>query len=306
MMKTEGTSQTFGQLVVLGDQIINTGEGSFNPSVSSTGIVPQDTIVTIVEDATSSTPQGSLNSSIALAAASSNQSATAVVPAGSASMANSLSANMATNMPNVVGYAVIVGSSVKLKEEIDKALLEARRFDLLTTYRSKKSEPIHFNSLKSPNLQAKLIYNFYTEDEEDIRAQEDQSVDPLLNSRPSDVPRYVELSWNAVDVTEPLAGTVEFAKVNQSLRKETFSNRRGQTSAVASNFAFSSAKQKKKFNPIVQDGVNKKIVDIHEPELAFSSIANSNAFANVVGVTVDVQSNAPASSNIPFSNMVKA
>jgi len=151
-----------------------------------------------------------IKSNAAIAAASSNNNA-AIIVSNNSLISQSPSkknyfgyilGNFSKVIPNVEEHILVPGSTIKSKEEVKRALTEAQKVDLTISLKSKTSESIEFNGLKTPGLDATLRYNFFTEDEEDILTQEDPDRDPLLTNKPISVPRYVELNWGNIEVTE--------------------------------------------------------------------------------------------------------
>jgi len=260
--------------------------------------IPEETIVKVIRQTADVEPitklgrigalPSKIRSNIAVAAASANKSATVVLPKEEffkpsrrpLNLVGSILNDIAKVTPKIEEIAIVIPSCIKDKLEIKEALEEASKVNLTITLKSKQSESIELNTLKIPILEPNFIYNFFVEDEEDIEEQEDQANDPLLDHRPIDTPRYVELKWNIVNVTEPLKGTELEAQRNQKIRKETFFEKRGTIGHTSNNFRDSVERKQKRTKPIRKDGIKRKIVDIHKPELGFKKIANQKVFTN--------------------------
>ena len=274
---------------------------------------PVDTLVTLIAN----TPEATVRlgcktkATISMAAASSNGNATVTVNSTDIIMKTpqtlegSILNSIATVVPNTKVIATVLGSSVKSQEEIRSALTEAQKIDLSITLRSKRSESIEFNTIKKPRLQVDFVYNFFTEDEEEVETQEDQKLDPLLKRRPADTPRYANLTWAITQVTEPLAGTEQDVKESETLRRQIFSKPRGKFAVGTHTLPFSAQSSVKDVEPFVQEGLKKEVADIHNPEKVFASVANDGAFANSVSMTLNVSTQNKVISEIPFKNISK-
>jgi len=338
MAKIEGTSQTFGQLIISNQnyasptaaQTTQAIEGSIKSNTASTAesidstiggsvasnrlaesssVVPVDVLVEVVQNTASNSTAISSDkkTSIAMAAASGQSRPTAVVDADNvvdrALTTNSLLGGVATVVPNVVEYVTVLGSSVKTQDEIREALTEAQKIDLSITLRSQKSEAIEFNTLKKPGMSTKFLYNFFSGSETNIQEQEDQSKDPLLTKRPVDTPRYVDLRWAVTEVTEPLAGTEGVVRQNAALRRQVFSQPRGQMSLSTNLMPFSVEKKKKILEPYKRDGLSKKVVDMHEPEKIFSALANDGMFSNKVSMKIETSTQDSVIDEVPYKQV---
>jgi len=179
---------------------------------------------------------------------------------------------------------------------------EAEKVNLSFVLKSKESESIEFNSLHTPDLTVEFVYNYFIDDESNVETEEDQSQDPLLNTRHHAVPRYAELKWDVSHVTEVLAGTEEVAHENTNLKRSTLYNRKAVFGRDSTNFQESLQKQRVKTTPLSGDGAPTEVVDIHSPERGFSAIANDREFASTVTVTVGTQDQKATVLTIPFDS----
>lgn len=251
-----------------------------------------------------------IKSDIAIAAASSNKGATVVLPKTkfvnptkrSDQLVGSILNDVAKIAPNVEETVVVISSHIKSQAEIKEALEESRKVDLTITLKSKRTESLELNTLKVPELNTNFVYNFFTNDEEDIEEQEDQENDPLLEDKPIDVPRYLDLRWNIVDVTEVLAGSE--AKIRRQ-KGDIFKRSRGVSGHNSDSFSNSVEKKKKKIAPIQREGINRKIVDVHNPEEAFKKIANKTLFANSLPAVLSTVFNEDDLFSIPIREKEK-
>jgi len=282
-----------------------------NVAVLAGSVAPQDTLVSVIANTVDKIAEGSSlgckeKATIAMAAASTNKAATVAVASEllvvdqPQTLFGSALNSVATVLPNVTETFIVLGSTLKEKEEIKKALTEAQKVDLSFTLRSKQSESIEFNNLKRPTLEVGFSYNFFVEDEEDIEEQEDPTKDPLLNHRAVDTPRISDIRWPVISVTEPLAGTEVEVKKNEALRQETFGKPKGQFSVSTFSLPHSINKSQKDQELYFQDGLSRQVTDIHSPEIVFDAIANDAVFANKVGATLNISVQGSVINEIPF------
>ena len=274
---------------------------------------PIDVLVTLIANTSQATVGLGCKekATISMAAATSNKNSIVAVQSDAlvqrlpSTLQGSALNSIATVAPNTTITAMVLGSSVKSQEEIKKALTEAQKIDLSITLRSKKSESIEFNTVKKPRFEVDFLYNFFTRDEEEVEVQEDQKLDPLLKHRPVDTPRYANLMWTIAHVTEPLAGTEEVVKKNKELRRDTFAQPAGQFSLGTHTLPFSTQSSAKNVNPFIQDGIQRDVADINQPERVFSAVANDGSFANSVSVTLNVSTQNKVISELPYTNINK-
>lgn len=309
LFKKEGTSQTFGQLVLipsLGDVA-----ALLDRDYANSTIVPQDITVKLVfNDRTPFLGSDSLSdkdrSKIALAGFSENKdpvvAITAKADTGEVVLEGSSLNSFSRVKQNEIDHAIIVGSSYKPREEIKKVLQEAGKIDLMITLKSKDSEDINFNTLKEPELQASFTYNFFIPEEKDIISEEDPSKDPLLKNDIFNVPRYVELRWTPTKVTEQLTLQEKVGNQQeiQKMKREVFAKYRGSTSSEAAVFKDSFERSKKRTNLIAKEGRKMEVTDIHKLDTAFESISNSQVFTNSVNVVMNVQGQVSNVSDVPI------
>lgn len=219
---------------------------------------------------------------------------------GRSSLFGSALGDFATATPNVVDYVVVRGSTVKRKEEIQKAVEESQKVDFSLALKSQHSDSVEFNNIKTPDLEVEFVYNFFAEDEEDIESQEDPEKDPLLEERPISVPKYVELKWNPAQVTEIVTGTEEATTKNKKVRRGFFALPKGNFSDRSLSLPNSITRNRKSVNFLKKDGLNRSVMDIHKLERAFDFIANSRAFGNSVKTVVNVEDTDGVVTSIPI------
>lgn len=296
--KKEGTSQTYGQLVIFPSKQDNVP--------LNTGAVlqsPRDIIVKLVPNG-----GGQLNlarivdsdrSKICLAAFSANRQAvinlSAAFDVDGAFKESSKQeiANISSVVQNIEDFAIVVGGS-KNTTELANILKEAAKVDLFVNLRSRESEVLEYNNLQTVGLSSKFIYNFYIPEETNILSQEDQTKDPLLKTDIFNVPRYVKLSWPSIQLKQPLSDKEsDFLKV--------FPKITGVVGYGSYDFKNSFQKSAKKTNLINSDGRSFELTDIHNLDVAFNSINNGRVFTNTINATFDTSDNQTQISNLPVT-----
>jgi hypothetical protein len=213
MAKTEGTSQTFGQLIKFPTKEVgSTNIASAIASVFNVAGTTKDIIVKLipgnnkalsikdidVEDrfriiasAFSDIPTSLKTATITQDAATQDTSGRLPAPS--------------TTIPNIEDYAIVAGTTCNpnVKTDIKRAL----KADLFIALKSKESEEIEFNNIKQIDLSGEFVYNFFTTKEKDYLNEEDPRQDPFLisNSSSFEIPRYIKLRWTPQMVTENLS-----------------------------------------------------------------------------------------------------
>jgi len=308
--KTEGTSQTFGQMVIFpsrGDLIsaVTDDTGGF------VNVTPLDTAVRVVQDAdtlasiaTAGLVSDSDKSSIALAAAATDIGKEAVVSIKSDNTNGGVSSiglsSFANTKENIIDHAVVIGSVFKAKDEIKKILIESSKVDLCITLKSKESEAIHFNSLKTPEMESEFVYNFFDEEELNISTQEDPSLDPLHKNTIRNVPRYVEIRWNTAKLSEPLSTQMNLQEAEKELRKDTFDVKRAEISTAGASSGKDFESSKKNAMPLERDGIKVEVVDIHQTDKAFDATVNEKIFANSISAVLNTSDQKNVISSLPL------
>ena len=124
--KKEGTSQTYGQMVLIGKSSV--GTNIVQNSQIKPGVTPSITTVNILQTTTSGQSNiDETKSQIALAACSNNTDNVSIVMKNSESD-SILNVGSATNAEPIT--ATVVGSTLKTKDEIKAILTEAQKADL--------------------------------------------------------------------------------------------------------------------------------------------------------------------------------
>jgi hypothetical protein len=197
----------------------------------------------------------------------------------------------------------VEGSTINTPEQIRTAFNEAQKVDLKVSLRSRKSEVVEFNMVQVPEIEARVVYNFFTGSEEIVSEQEDQSKDPLLKNAPRDVPRYVELTWESAETKNQLLHAGDVSRRNSRLRLDTLARPRGYTGHDSSNFPHSVRKQDKNYNPYFAEGANRSVNEIHTPEKAFDSVVNNKVFPNTLSAVVNVGEQPSVVSDLPYKKI---
>jgi hypothetical protein len=295
--KREGTSQTYGQLVIFPSK---QDDVPLDPKIVRS---PKDIVVKLIPNG-----GGKLNlarivdserSKICLAAFSTNRQAvinlSAAFDIDGAFKESSKQeiVNISSVVQNIQDFAIVVGGS-KSASELNKILKEAAKVDLFVTLKSQESEVLEYNNLQTVNMSSKFVYNFYIPEETNIASQEDQTKDPLLTKDIFNVPRYVKLSWEATHLKEPLSDTEsDFLKV--------FPKVSGIVGYGSYDFKDSFQKSAKKTNLINSNGQSFELTDIHNLDVAFNSTNNGKVFTNTINATFDTSTNQTQISNLPIS-----
>lgn len=296
--KTEGTTQTYGQLITIPER--KDVSTSKKTESHQTTVSPRDTLVKIVPNNQKSQSLGvsmELNdtdrSKISVAAFSDTKTPTVALDRDDDHGESVLEGNRLNNFSTVARnretHALVLGSTIKSKEEIKKVLTEAKKVDMMITLKSKDSEELEFNNLKEIDPEIEFTYQFFVSDEEDISSQEDQAQDPLLKGDIFDVPRYVELTWQPVGVTERLTAEEMNDKPEiRELKRNTFAKKKGVAGFNSTNFKNSFEKHKKRMNPTKREGIEREVTDIHKLDVALESTSNKNRFSNSVNAVFNV------------------
>lgn len=299
--KQEGTSQTYGQLVIFPSKQDSV---PLDPKIVTNS--PRDIVVKLIPNG-----PGSLNaarisdiqrSKISLAAFSDNKEAiidlsadtgAAVVETGKQEFVR-----ISTVYQNIEDFAIVVGGE-KTPTELASVTKEASKTDFFITLKSQESEIIEYNNLKDVELKSEFIYNFYIPEETDIISQENQNQDPLLKNDIFNVPRYVKLTWEPKHVTENISN-IE----NDFLRTISTSKRimpKGVVGANSFNFKNSLVNSSKVLKSFSAEGVDYNLVDTHKLDLAFSNTNNQKIFTNTLNMTIESQG---GSSTLPIATPV--
>ena len=274
-MKREGTSKTYGQFILSKNSVIR-DSAEVTPVKVTTLNSPEDSPLFLSQE---------IKTQAIVAAANTKESSAIVVPPPiqpSRKLTNTSDASLVFPTP-ISSKTISVLNGITLpKNEVLKTLTEAQKIDLFISLHSKQSNSIEFNTLKVPQHSIKFIYQHWKGNESNIVTQEDPELDPLLVSRLKDVPRYVEISWDIVEVEEQITeNVVPRDRETENLKQKIFRAPRGVEKQ--------SNRYMKNLSLIKEDSHKGKIVDIHEPELGMKSVANKNEFVNTVKTTIDTK-----------------
>jgi hypothetical protein len=210
-------------------------------------------------------------------------------------------ANYSNLTLTVQGNEARLLASLKLSPvETAKIFQDSIKIDYTLCIRSKQSLPVEFNMLQTPQLSAKLKYNFYTQDETDTATQEDQTLDPLLTNQP--VPRFVQLNWditNTVNKSDDFASRTSsenamVAKYLNTVRGASTLSNQPVVNSFQSNLA--------SVQPIFRLGQALQLVDTHDLERGFNSTSNARLFKNTAITTVNT--NAVDLNTISFNDLI--
>jgi len=198
----------------------------------------------------------------------------------------SLFVNLSKQSENFKETLTIRPSPTFSRTELAAISSELSVVDYKTSYKSKYSEECSYNTLQEPELDARLRYNFYDRLEEDVPSQEDTANDPLLQTQAgtgfvasTQIPRYVDLSWQFVDKSEPIAlDPSAMAQENKELKKNLY------FTSAHKFFGESVVDRLKKYLNLSPKDQN--LTEFSEPTKVFSFINNKKIFKNTFLVTV--------------------
>jgi hypothetical protein len=179
-------------------------------------------------------------------------------------------------------------SSIKSKDE---TLLEIEKsLQSLSTlsYRTPLSEPVVFNTLQTPSVETKFIYNFFEPNEEIISRAEDDSADIRLASSRSQnkntIPRCVDIRW---DIVTPPKQRLPFSILrteDSSLKRILYRN---------SGLNRGSADRK-----AIQRLATRRGIEFSSPSSVFEFVNNGKSFKNNIFITMDGSSGVNSSINV--------
>lgn len=299
--KTEGTTKTYGQQIVPEKQSsLSLGQASNVTTVKvlSVSKSKQQSTASSKSDnsAIGDVIVDKTKTQILAAAAANNKTSSTVV----------VDKEVSKNQPIVEKIVSVVQSSILPKEQVYKGLLESQKVDLSIAVKSKDSDPLEFNTIQAPQQFVKFVYQRWAKNESDVTSQEDPAKDPLLKRNLKNVPRYVELRWVALSAVEQITEndipkSTEVEKIKSTVLKSS----RGVSSAGNNSTTNPVHKYLKNLNLQKSETTKGKIVDIHEPEKAFDSVANKGQFINSISVDVKAKSTQIDSSLGDFLNKLK-
>jgi hypothetical protein len=301
--KTEGTSQTYGQLVIFpfkkDNSVPKLNTGTIN--------APEGIRVKLLPNNKTQLKIGDIDDNeralISMAAFSDlpdpyvgiGQNDQSIISDNTQETSEREKINISKMAENIEDYAIVVGSSYKTKQELRKITKDASAVDLFIMLKSLDSESVEFNNLKVTELNAKFTYNFYIPEESDISSQEDQSQDPFLKNDIFNIPRYVKLTWKPTKVTEEIS-SFELVSALEKLKPIS-------TAVIGySSYAFKDSYESslKKVAPFVAEGKAQEIVDIHKLDLAFANTSNSTVFSNTFNVILGARPSTLSIKSIPL------
>jgi len=249
--KTEGTSQTFGQYIVPVDE---TYPSDTSESQKGGKAYSGDMFVISAEEGDSGNDQESIS-----------EGDVEGIILDKPKIGNYVDSS---NISGEKIAGIVVPSNINTAKEIDESLKDAQDIDFLVTLSSEISDSLEYNAIKATELNLEYVYQHYQASEQDVSVQEDPKKDPFLNNPLKKVPRYVELRWEPVFLTEPL-------EIEKPLTKEEKDNK---INILTRNTG----------NPVEVDGVSQTIIDIQERKTAFSAIANRTEFVNSISLMLNV------------------
>lgn len=311
--KTEGTSQTYGQLIIFPFKKDSLPTSRFQyPNSSKETIVKlmsstKDRVLGRARALTLADIDDVERTKIIQTAFSDNPNAAIEIAVGinSGDGAEEESVpdqvNLAAHSEKIESFAIVVGGE-KSREELKKIIKDSSVVDLFIMLKSLDSEEAEFNNLKESQIESNFVYNYFTQTEEDIEFQENQINDPLLVNNKYNAPMYVKLTWPIAKITEP----VSIEDTNSGYEQLRFTKPKGISSIKSNSFTQSIVENQNKINPIsVTDGIKQQIVDIHAQDKAFNNIVNNLRFSNTINVNLFAQNLNMKLNNLPFMEIIK-
>jgi len=313
-VKTEESSISFGQKVIMPSQEKGTQEQPSQVTPKPSVSTPTNTVVNVVSVPTQTSTV--MPSSQAKPTTTANDATRNIIIAGAGSKSNNINTNITvpTNerpsdsvkdiKPGSTPFkdpnqgatrgdqacAIIIGSVFKSKSEIADLINESKKVDLSLGLKSKDSALLELNLLQYPTLEQESVYNFYIPTEEYIFTEEDPQNDPLFNAPIREVPRYIKLTWKPIIVEEKASyeakkGKDEKEKIKEDLTKPKGYLTQNNSSNLISKNSYES--QKKKISPINKDGMQIKLIDSHNIEKAFDLASNTRLYKNSADVILN-------------------
>jgi hypothetical protein len=176
-------------------------------------------------------------------------------------------------------------SQIKTKDEITLELEKSLQSLSTLSYRTSLSEPIVFNTLQTPSIDAKFVYNFFQPNEEVVSRAEDVSADDLLKSGRSQnkntIPRYVDLKWDIVSPPkQKLPSSIlktEDLPLKRALYRNSGTNRENLDEKIKERLASRSG------------------IEFSNPSAVFEFVNNNRSFKNNVFLSIDGSSDVDSS-----------
>ncbi len=180
----------------------------------------------------------------------------------------------------------LIESLVSDTETQKNIIKESIKIDYFLCLKSKESDSIDFNTLKTPDLECDYIYQFFIPSESNITIQEDPIKDPLHKLKLSKVSSYVDITWTPQVVTSQISDK-ELSLDDLEFKRKYLQIARGVATEENSNFIKSSKFARKNINPINKDGIQFELIDSHELEAAFNATSNERMFTNSVNAVLN-------------------
>src|SRR5579859_6974054 len=273
MSKTENTSQTYGQMIAF-----DNGE-SLSPGQSFTIV----NIANVVSDyASIDLDKAKLQIAVAVANNVTTPITLPLIQSSSQIYSTGIDGGNAANFI-VNGSVYVVNSNTLQKTAVASSLNLSKQIDFLCAYKTIESDEIEFNNMQVPDITSQLNYQFYIPNETDIASQEDPNQDPLLTSSLSEVPRYVNVSWQAVSTTNQLTVSsqdISNGATAQALKQKALGEKRGKINATGmGKQTFQNSN--KRMNKVNKNGKKLTLTDVQNLDDAINSVSNENIFNNI-------------------------
>lgn len=327
--KKEGTSQTYGQLLLKSTDVVQQQELSVKKDLSidsNTSSDQRDKTVKIEESVASAiekiasedtstikrsadlTDRDKANILVQLNDTKDTNTTFEVSPESRESsnknpqnITDSLSISLAAQQEigkKISETYIRPGSKYESEEEINSIVKDSSKIDLLITAKSKFSKPIEYNTLYTPDIEVDFVYNFYIDNEENITSEEDPSRDPIVDKSLKDIPRYVVLRWNKPNSLNKIK------KEDSDFSTEVAYNRNiAVLSKNSKDFINKQANFERQVRPWMEDGLSLEVIDIHKPQQGFESTVNKNKYVDTNKATVSLRENPSSLTALPYLDL---
>lgn len=164
-------------------------------------------------------------------------------------------------------------------QALQAALVAGLKVNFAMTIKSRESAPLEINLLQTPEMTARLQYNYYTPVEGLLSIQEDLEAEAFAKPGATDktVPMFVNLSWQPVDTLYLCNDFDPKTQEEQAIVNQYLKPVRGVSNGTAVDQSKLQALLRKT-NTLSRGGVALELVDTHDLPTAFESISNGKIF----------------------------
>lgn len=286
-LKTEGTSKTFGQLLQI---TTPASKPSVNTSVAASASPP--TIASIFNASKAAAATQLVSLSTALQIKESTATGTAALTNFQNILKSALSPQAtsnvnATSVPSLsLPQFMTIQSAILSPLQVQQSITEANKANLLITISSQFSTELEANTLQVPDIDLNLNYQFYDDQETVISTQEDLTQDPLLTAPINEVPRYIKLSWDPIEITEIIDSQDNLTTEEQQLVAAILKADRGMAAGSGMQNTFNASN--KRLPAYKVNGRNVVLKDVQQLDQAMDFTANDELFRDTVSAALNI------------------